>query len=91
MQTGKIFDIKKFAIHDGPGIRTTIFFKGCPLSCWWCQNPEGIAPTTQRIYRKGKQNSRESPRPIGRRVPARAPRALWEAVQNLRRLNNDQR
>ncbi len=51
MQTGKIFDIKKYAIHDGPGIRTTIFFKGCPLSCWWCHNPEGIAPITQRLYR----------------------------------------
>ena len=37
-----IFDIKRFAIHDGPGIRTTVFFKGCPLECWWCHNPEGI-------------------------------------------------
>ncbi len=35
-----IFDIQRFSIHDGPGIRTTIFFKGCPLRCWWCQNPE---------------------------------------------------
>jgi len=38
--TGTIFDIKKYSIHDGPGIRTTVFFKGCPLRCWWCQNPE---------------------------------------------------
>ena len=37
---GIVFDIKHFAIHDGPGIRQTIFFKGCPLSCWWCHNPE---------------------------------------------------
>ncbi|HUT80290.1 MAG TPA: glycyl-radical enzyme activating protein [Candidatus Bathyarchaeia archaeon] len=37
---GIIFDIKKFAIHDGPGIRTTVFFKGCPMNCWWCHNPE---------------------------------------------------
>lgn len=45
--TGKIFDIKRYAIHDGPGIRTTVFFKGCPLSCRWCHNPEGLqnAPT----------------------------------------------
>jgi pyruvate formate lyase activating enzyme len=51
MQTGKIFDIKKYAIHDGPGIRTTVFFKGCPLSCGWCHNPEGLSRTTQRVYR----------------------------------------
>ena len=37
---GMIFDIKKFAINDGPGIRTTVFLKGCPLKCWWCHNPE---------------------------------------------------
>ena len=44
MIKGTIFDIKKFSIHDGPGIRTTIFFKGCPLSCWWCHNPESQIP-----------------------------------------------
>ncbi len=37
---GLVFDIKKYAIHDGPGIRTTVFFKGCPLQCKWCHNPE---------------------------------------------------
>jgi len=52
MQTGKIFDIKKYAIHDGPGIRTTIFFKGCPLSCRWCHNPESISGASQRLYRE---------------------------------------
>jgi pyruvate formate lyase activating enzyme len=40
---GLIFDIKRFAVHDGPGVRTTIFFKGCPLRCTWCHNPEGVA------------------------------------------------
>jgi pyruvate formate lyase activating enzyme len=39
---GIIFDIRRFATHDGPGIRTTVFFKGCPLSCKWCHNPESI-------------------------------------------------
>ena len=41
---GIIFDIKRFAVHDGPGIRTTVFLKGCPLKCVWCHNPEGINP-----------------------------------------------
>ncbi|NIP41412.1 MAG: 4Fe-4S cluster-binding domain-containing protein, partial [candidate division Zixibacteria bacterium] len=41
MKTGIIFDIKEFAIHDGPGLRTTVFLKGCPLDCSWCHNPEG--------------------------------------------------
>ncbi len=47
--TALIFDIKKFAIHDGPGIRTTVFFKGCPLACSWCHNPEAIKPTRELV------------------------------------------
>ena len=42
MGNGNIFDVKHFAVHDGPGIRTTVFFKGCNLRCWWCHNPESI-------------------------------------------------
>jgi pyruvate formate lyase activating enzyme len=42
--TGTCFDLQRFAIHDGPGIRTTVFLKGCPLTCGWCHNPEGRAP-----------------------------------------------
>lgn len=38
--SGIIFDLRKYCIHDGPGIRTTVFLKGCPLDCWWCHNPE---------------------------------------------------
>ncbi|WP_125141601.1 glycyl-radical enzyme activating protein [Clostridium transplantifaecale] len=42
-KTGVIFDIKQFAVFDGPGIRTTVFLKGCPLRCMWCHNPEGLS------------------------------------------------
>lgn len=47
MTAGTIFHISRYAIHDGPGIRTTVFLKGCPLSCWWCHNPESISPAPQ--------------------------------------------
>ena len=42
MTAGRVFDLQRFSVHDGPGIRTTIFLKGCPLRCRWCQNPEGL-------------------------------------------------
>lgn len=41
---GTLFNIKRFALHDGPGIRTTVFLKGCPQKCWWCHNPECFNP-----------------------------------------------
>lgn len=41
MAGGRIFEIREFTLHDGPGVRTTVFFKGCPLRCAWCHNPEG--------------------------------------------------
>jgi len=46
---GWLFDIKEFAVHDGPGIRLTLFLKGCPLRCQWCHNPEGIDPHPQTM------------------------------------------
>jgi len=45
-----IFDIQRFSVHDGPGIRTTVFFKGCPLECLWCSNPESQSPKPQLMY-----------------------------------------
>lgn len=45
-----IFDIKRYAINDGPGIRITLFMKGCPLSCVWCHNPEGIRNGKDKLY-----------------------------------------
>ena len=45
-----IFDIKRFSINDGPGIRTTLFLSGCPLRCVWCHNPEGQSPHPQKLY-----------------------------------------
>lgn len=51
---GIIFDIERFAVHDGPGIRTTVFLKGCPLHCVWCHNPEGISPLIHLWYFKNK-------------------------------------
>lgn len=52
MSSGVIFDIKEFTVHDGPGIRTTVFLKGCPLSCVWCHNPEGISKNPQLMVAK---------------------------------------
>ena len=49
-----IFDIKRFAINDGPGIRTTLFMKGCPLRCVWCHNPEGFDEKPVKMYTKKK-------------------------------------
>lgn len=51
---GVIFDIKEMAVHDGPGIRTTVFFKGCPLRCLWCHNPEGLTSKPQLMYKESR-------------------------------------
>jgi len=48
--TGRIFDIKRYAIHDGPGIRTTVFLKGCSLSCPWCHNPESQDGSPELLF-----------------------------------------
>lgn len=51
---GTVFEIKRFAVHDGDGIRTTVFLKGCPLACVWCHNPEGIRFEPQLAYYEAK-------------------------------------
>ncbi len=53
MNTGLIFDIREFTVHDGPGIRTTVFMKGCPLRCAWCHNPEGQSRQPQVVRAPG--------------------------------------
>lgn len=74
--TGIIFDIIKYAVHDGPGIRTTVFLKGCPLRCRWCQNPESqkVAPERFRdVYGRkySKIFSGKDVRTIGHEVSVR--------------------
>ena len=50
---GILFDIKEFAVHDGGGVRTTVFFKGCPMRCLWCHNPEGQSPQPELMEKSG--------------------------------------
>lgn len=82
--TGVIFDIKEFALHDGPGVRTTVFFKGCPLRCVWCHNPEGLSTKPQLMTKETRclhcgscrvSCSHEECRPFGRCIYA-CPEAL---------------
>jgi pyruvate formate lyase activating enzyme len=60
---GLIFSVKRYSIHDGPGIRVTFFMKGCPLLCWWCHNPEGISPeplTIEQVDRVGEKEFKKN-------------------------------
>jgi len=52
--TGRVFDIKRYSIHDGPGIRTTVFLKGCSLRCLWCHNPESVDPGPELMHWPGR-------------------------------------
>ena len=54
LTTGVVFDIRRYSIHDGPGIRTAVFLKGCPLSCLWCHNPEGQSPGFELVHHESR-------------------------------------
>jgi len=56
---GLIFSVKRYSVHDGPGIRVTFFMKGCPLSCRWCHNPEGISPLEEEVIKKERVGDNE--------------------------------
>jgi pyruvate formate lyase activating enzyme len=81
MTSGIVFDIKEFTIHDGPGIRTTVFMKGCPLSCTWCHNPEGQSMQPQLI--RGPAGERLA----GRKYTATELAALLNEQAELLRAN----
>lgn len=70
MTRGLIFDIKRYALHDGPGIRTTVFFKGCAATCWWCHNPESQEMSIETVNRTNRfdQTSVEEQEILGREM-----------------------
>ncbi len=69
MNDGIIFKIKRYALHDGPGIRTTVFLKGCPLSCPWCHNPEGQQPEIETMRLSvSRNNGKDAHETVGRRI-----------------------
>ena len=61
LMKGLVFSVKRYSVHDGPGIRVTFFMKGCPLSCAWCHNPEGISPIPETVNRNNRVGDREFP------------------------------
>jgi len=80
---GLIFDIKRYAVHDGPGIRTTLFLKGCPLSCWWCHNPEGIRKEPEEVVTVHRMEGRE--------YPVRETVGRWMSVEEVMEEVNKER
>ena len=67
--TGTIFNIQRYCIHDGPGIRTTVFLKGCPMHCAWCENPESIKAKAQLGFTPGSASAAENAKKSARRRP----------------------
>jgi pyruvate formate lyase activating enzyme len=78
---GIVFDVQELSVHDGPGIRTTVFLKGCPLDCTWCHNPEGKSPVPQVI------RSATGSRVVGREVSCEELAALLNRQADLLRMN----
>ena len=70
-KTGTIFDLKRYAIHDGPGIRTTVFFKGCPLDCIWCHNPESRTLEPDEISSRNSHPAASEDRMSGHKTVGR--------------------
>jgi pyruvate formate lyase activating enzyme len=81
MTSGIVFDIKEFTVHDGPGIRTTVFLKGCPLACMWCHNPEGQSIQPQVIRTPSGE------RVAGREYSSRELAALLNQQASILRTN----
>ena len=87
--TATIFEVREFCLHDGPGIRTTVFFKGCPLRCTWCHNPEGLSPEPEMLFKSAKchhcgncKNGGDCPH--GARVPCGRHWTVMELAQEIR-------
>lgn len=81
VSSGIVFDIREFTVHDGPGIRTTVFLKGCPLACTWCHNPEGMRRRVEVM------RSRLGDRTVGRRYEAEEVAALLRGQAEILRMN----
>ncbi len=65
---GIIFNIQRYSIHDGPGIRTSVFFKGCPMNCWWCHNPESQNPFIEEFYNSNSKDLSKEKQIIGQKI-----------------------